>query len=230
MLFATVPASAYMYHSYQGIGNNQDWKKISGTFEVPLPTMDAFSHKDYLVYFTDPLTGWAAGSGLYYQKDSAGSAVITCFMRLYADDNPDTNERYVTCAPTPSGSVSASVTQSTNDGKTWTGTSGGNTKSITFSTSGSMNPRYFGATSGSSTNNLNLYMGFSNLKVTTWGGSVQNFNDIAETHKCYVDSGYKFDLTTNGNWNAFRTGPPAITVNECGVQDDAYNIQGGDWL
>lgn len=220
-------AFGYMYHVTHGFSANADWKKVSGTFEVPLPSMPSGNHKDYLVYITHPFYGVGLGSGLYYQN--TGSGVISCYLKLFADDTPDTNYHLVTCNPAPSTSISASISQNVNDGKTWTGTSGPYSASWTLSSDGAKNPRYFGATSGSTTDNLNLYMGYSNLKVFTWGGAEYTFTNAPATYKCWVESGYKYDLTTNGNYNAFRTGPPAITQQECSIQQDSYRLNGLEW-
>lgn len=191
----------------------------------PSPTLDNYSHKDYIVYVADALTDFTAASGITIEKTTGSN--VYCHLRLFVNEAaPNNNFHFRTCNPEPSSTVVARVQQSTNDLKTRTGNSNGYAETWTFTAGGAANPPVFGAAVGSSTNNLNLYSSFSGLKVRSWTSSVDtDFSAADGFFKCEFDSGYKYDQNTE---NAFQSGPPTVSVDECSDQI-GYEPR-GEWL
>jgi len=179
--------------------------------------MDNWSHKHYMVYFSDGLTPFTAGAGIYVFKNASTDPITTCYLRLFVNDNPADNANFLTCSPSPSGTVAVQVEQTTNGGYTFKGTSGAYTYTYSYTKSQVAHPGYFGAVSTGSTNNLSMYSYVTNLKMLDWSGNTRNFDSIAN-YKCYVDSGYKYD---NQGDNIYVSGPPG-TIQDCTIQQDQY--------
>ncbi len=216
---AAKTAQAAAYGVIHGVAEGGSWRSVSGSIDTPNPSsLDNWSHKHYMVYFSDGLSPFTAGAGIFIFKNSASDPIVKCYLRLFFNDNPTDNANIITCSPSPSGTVSIKVEQTTNGGYSFKGTSGAHTYTYTYTESQVAHPSYFGAVSTGNTNNLNMYSFVSNLKVTDWSGNDKNFASIAN-YKCYVDSGYKYD---NQNRNAYLSGPPGPTSQECTIQQDQY--------
>lgn len=218
-LLAANKAEGAAYGAIHGFAESGNWRQVTGSIDTPNPSsLDNWSHKHYMIYFTDGLTPFTAGAGIFIFKNSASDPIVKCYLRLFINDNPTDNANVITCSPSPSGTVSLKVEQTTDNGYTYKGTSGSYTYTYAYTNSQINNPVYFGAVSTGSTNNLIMYSFLSNLKMKNWGGTTYNFAD-ADNYKCYVDSGYKYN---NQNYNAYLSGPPAVTVQECTIQQDQY--------
>lgn len=206
-------------HSYSG---GYDWRHVSGSLDTPNPTNVADgSHKTYMVYFSTGLSPFTAGSGIYIFKN-AGQPIVKCHLMLFVNDYASDNSNYLDCSPAPSGTVSIKIEQTADDGTSFKGTSGGNTFTYAYTQNPSTQPPNYGAAAGGTTNNLDMYSFFSNLKVKTWAGTEYTFaNTPTNLYKCYVDSGYKYD---NQNHNTMISGPPALTIDDwtSGLESQAF--------
>lgn len=224
-LYGINMANAVMYESLNGLGGPSNFEYIRGTISTPSPTFGGSGHKDYMVFVSDALTGFSAGSGIYIQK--IGTTTTACFLKLFANDPVGIiNLHYTSCSTPPSGNIAVKVEQTVDEGYTWKGTSGGLTQTYTFVNAKVKNPPYFGSIAGSSINDTNLYSIFTNLNTKKWGSAEQTFSATTTLQKCFRSTGYNFDYNTNVN--NVRTGPPTITVNECTQQQDDYRPH-GEW-
>lgn len=216
-----------MYKGLNGLAGPSNFQYIRGTVETPSPTFTTTNqHKDYMVFTSDSLTGFTAGSGLYFQKTS--TSTLKCFLKLFANDpiSGPTNYHWVTCTPQPSGNIAVKIEQTADEGYTWKGTSGGYTQTYTFTNALVKNPAYFGSVAGSTHNDSNLYSKNYDLYTKKWGSSEQTFSATTTNQKCFTNSGYNFDYNTNVN--NVRTGPPTITWQECTQQQEDYRPH-GEW-
>lgn len=235
MLFLTMPTSSYAmfggYHAFDTSLSNDpggtpvDIRWVEGSVFTPSPTLDNNSHKDYMVYVTTPLDDFTAGSGVYLQKSN--NVVSTCYLKLfYTDAAPNLNFHMVTCSPSPSGIISVKIAQPTNGVNTWQGTSGGLSSSWTGTSAGGQQALYYGAVVGSTTDNRNLYSWFANLKVKDWTtGTLYDFSASPGLFKCDFDFGYNYLPSSD---NAFETGPPTITTDNC-ADSAGFRPAGGEW-
>lgn len=206
------------YGVIHGFAEGGSWRNISGNIDTPYPSMANWSHKHYMVYFSDGLTPFTAGAGIFVFKNASTDPIVTCYLRLFFNDNPADNANVTTCSPSPSGQIAVKVEQTTNGDYTFKGTSGAYTYTYTYTKSKVAHPTYFGAVSTGNVDNLSMYSYLYNLKMLDWSGNVRDLSTIAN-YKCYVDSGYKYD---DQNRNAYLSGPPAVTLQDCGLQQDQY--------
>lgn len=233
LIFVNVLPAYAMYGGYHSLDTslsgggstpvNVRW--VQGFIATPNPTLDDNSHKDYMVYVTEPFSNFVAGAGLYFQK--VNNSVAKCHLKLYyTDAAPNQNFHLVNCVNQPTGNVFARIEQPTDNVNTWKGTSGAYQDSWTGTSTGGRNPTYYGAVVGSTTNNLNLYSSFSSLQVKDWNtGTLYNFSTAPGLFKCWFNSGYKYQ---SSSLNAFQTGPPTITVDQCADQI-GFAPTGGEW-
>jgi hypothetical protein len=164
------------------------------------------------------LTPFTAGAGIFVFKNASTDPIVTCYLRLFFNDNPTDNANVTTCSPSPSGQIAIKVEQTTNGDYTFKGTSGAYTYTYTYTKSQVAHPAYFGAVSTGSVDNLSMYSYLYNLKMLDWSGNTRNLSTIAN-YKCYVDNGYKYNDQSE---NAYLSGPPAVTLQDCMIQQDQY--------
>jgi hypothetical protein len=184
-----------------------------------------------MVYVTDGLTSFSMGAGYYIQKVSG--TTTKCFLKAFVNEhaNPNAeNYHFVTCNPAPSGSITATVLQASQNSKTWTGYSGSYSQTYTFTVDAASGPNYLGAVAGSLHNDLSLPGHFAVLKAAKWGGTDTDFSVLpGTTYKCWTDTSYKYDLIPDNNINEYKSGPGLATVDECtGAEADNYRPH-GEW-
>lgn len=216
-------------HSYSG---NYDWKKVSGKLYTPSPSLDTYSHKDYIVYMSNTLYDIGVGSGINVFRQGT-SSTYTCFV-MFVHESANQNRHYVDCtisfpSTTPN---SISIEQTVNDGKTYKAILGSAQQTYTFTSDNAKTLPNYGAAAGGTTNNYSLYSHFDDLEVSRWNGNQYTFDSSpavgANLIKCYVDSGYFYDKV-NGAESEFLTGPPTLEdVDDCVQVSDQYR-PGGEW-
>lgn len=215
-------------HSYSG---NYDWRKVYGSLYTPYPSLGTYSHKDYIVYMSNTLSGVGVGSGINVFRQGT-STTYTCFV-MYVDETVNQNRHFVDCtvsfpSTTPN---SISIEQTSNDGKTYKAKLGTYQQTYTFSADGATTLPNYGAAAGGTTDNLSMYSHFDNLRVLRWNGNDYSFDSspaiAANLIKCYVDSGYKYDKV-NGAESEILTGPPSVNGDDCVDVSDEWR-PGSEW-
>lgn len=220
------------------VNSNKTEVGSKGSIDVITPSISSTAdHRDYMVYVVKVDT-FTFGAGLHFIK--SGTSVVSHYLAY--SFTPSQGVIHTTGSPGPTGgTVSAEVSEDSQNGTCWTGKSLGGTGGSGGIQIGKCFPA--GSTDGipgassrafstSATGNT-LREHYNNLQFAHWSGGAKQwlfFNDasVSET-KCNSNSsfdpnGWVIDFLTQEK--EFGTGPPFYTIDDCTNDLTAWEPQG----